>query len=243
MKTMEEATTAVAAHSFYISSPYLGLQKEREQAKQLITRRYHAYRDSYGGSTEPVVETCQGDVRRSDHYILILGERYGSRRPEHGGRSVTELEFEAAIECGRSLHAFFLNFVSDNRNGIERDPEAIQALEAFRERVRKRCIPLACEDKPVGRTGWEVLVEGITSLAASPPPRPGDTETPSMGRSYTPADLDVLFFPGGTTGTMDVMRSERTMAWVRDRASRAKHITSVCTGSMILGKAGLLKGT
>ena len=66
--------------------------------------------------------------------------------------------------------------------------------------------------------------------------------SPTVTLEDTPADLDVLFFPGGTTGTMDVMRSERTMAWVRDRASRAKHITSVCTGSMILGKAGLLKG-
>ena len=32
------------------------------------------------------------------------------------------------------------------------------------------------------------------------------------------------------------------MAWIKDRASRAKHITSVCTGSMVLAKAGLLKG-
>jgi len=66
--------------------------------------------------------------------------------------------------------------------------------------------------------------------------------SPTVTLENTPADLDVLFFPGGTKGTMDVMRSERTMAWVKDRASRAKHITSVCTGSMILGKAGLLKG-
>lgn len=66
--------------------------------------------------------------------------------------------------------------------------------------------------------------------------------SPTVTLENTPADLDVLFFPGGTQGTMDVMRSERTMAWVKDRASRAKHITSVCTGSMILGKAGLLKG-
>ena len=64
--------------------------------------------------------------------------------------------------------------------------------------------------------------------------------SPTVTLEETPADLDVLFFPGGTQGTMDVMRSERTMAWVKDRASRAKHITSVCTGSMILGKAGLL---
>ncbi|WP_285712689.1 DJ-1/PfpI family protein [Erythrobacter oryzae] len=66
--------------------------------------------------------------------------------------------------------------------------------------------------------------------------------SPTVTLEDSPADLDVLFFPGGTKGTMDVMRSERVMAWVKDRASRAKHITSVCTGSMILGKAGLLKG-
>ncbi|MFM7404530.1 MAG: DJ-1/PfpI family protein [Erythrobacter sp.] len=66
--------------------------------------------------------------------------------------------------------------------------------------------------------------------------------SPTVTLEDTPADLDVLFVPGGTTGTMKVMRSERTMAWVKDRAARAKHITSVCTGSMILGKAGVLKG-
>lgn len=57
-----------------------------------------------------------------------------------------------------------------------------------------------------------------------------------------PKNLDVLFIPGGTEGTMNVMRRADTMDWVKDRASRAKHITSVCTGSMVLGKAGLLKG-
>ncbi|MEM6494919.1 MAG: DJ-1/PfpI family protein [Pseudomonadota bacterium] len=65
---------------------------------------------------------------------------------------------------------------------------------------------------------------------------------PTVTMADTPKDLDVLFFPGGTMGTMNVMRSETSMAWVKDRASRARHITSVCTGSLILAKAGLLKG-
>lgn len=65
---------------------------------------------------------------------------------------------------------------------------------------------------------------------------------PTVTLEETPADLDVLFLPGGTRGTLDVMKSERIMGWVSDRASRAKHITSVCTGSMILAKAGLLEG-
>ena len=59
-----------SAHRFYISCPYLGLQKEREAAKKLITRQNHAYGDSYGGSPDPLMETCQRDVRASDHLHL-----------------------------------------------------------------------------------------------------------------------------------------------------------------------------
>jgi putative intracellular protease/amidase len=65
---------------------------------------------------------------------------------------------------------------------------------------------------------------------------------PTVTMADCPRDLDLIFMPGGTDGTMNVMRSSTAMAFITDRASRAKHITSVCTGSMILGKAGLLKG-
>jgi hypothetical protein len=34
----------------------VGLQKEREEAKKLITRQHHAYGDSYGGSPDPPPE-------------------------------------------------------------------------------------------------------------------------------------------------------------------------------------------
>lgn len=66
--------------------------------------------------------------------------------------------------------------------------------------------------------------------------------TPTMTMADAPRDLDVLFVPGGTEGTLSVMGRADTMGWIKDRASRAKHITSVCTGSMVLAKAGLLRG-
>lgn len=56
-----------------------------------------------------------------------------------------------------------------------------------------------------------------------------------------PRDLDVLIVPGGD-GTPDQMRNERLLAFLRDRAGRAAWVTSVCTGSLILGAAGLLTG-
>lgn len=66
--------------------------------------------------------------------------------------------------------------------------------------------------------------------------------SPTVTMAEAPKDLDVLFIPGGTEGTLSVMSRTDTMDWVKDRASRAKHVTSVCTGSMVLAKAGLLKG-
>ncbi len=65
---------------------------------------------------------------------------------------------------------------------------------------------------------------------------------PTVTMAAAPRDLDVIFVPGGTEGTLKLMADAGAMAFIRDRASRAKHITSVCTGSMVLGRAGLLKG-
>jgi cyclohexyl-isocyanide hydratase len=57
-----------------------------------------------------------------------------------------------------------------------------------------------------------------------------------------PRDLDVLFVPGGTKGTFALMDDEKTLAFLADRGSRARWVTSVCTGSLVLGAAGLLRG-
>lgn len=65
---------------------------------------------------------------------------------------------------------------------------------------------------------------------------------PTVTMADAPKDLDVLFVPGGTEGTLSVMARADTMGWIKDRASRARYVTSVCTGSMVLAKAGLLKG-
>jgi cyclohexyl-isocyanide hydratase len=53
--------------------------------------------------------------------------------------------------------------------------------------------------------------------------------------------LDLLFIPGGG-GQVKVMTDEGVMRWVRDQGERARFVTSVCTGSLVLGAAGLLKG-
>ena len=58
----------------------------------------------------------------------------------------------------------------------------------------------------------------------------------------TPRDLDVLFVPGGILGTIDCMNDPEVCGFLADRGARAKWVTSVCTGGLALGAAGLLKG-
>jgi len=53
--------------------------------------------------------------------------------------------------------------------------------------------------------------------------------------------LDVICVPGGV-GTDDMINDEEMLAFLRKQADGAKYITSVCTGSLVLGAAGLLRG-
>ncbi|MFN9928102.1 MAG: DJ-1/PfpI family protein, partial [Phenylobacterium sp.] len=52
----------------------------------------------------------------------------------------------------------------------------------------------------------------------------------------------VLFVPGGSMGTVAAMEHAPTLEYLVERAADARLITSVCTGSLVLGAAGLLKG-
>lgn len=52
---------------------------------------------------------------------------------------------------------------------------------------------------------------------------------------------DILCVPGGF-GTVAAMEDEATLAWLQRMAASAGWITSVCTGSLLLGAAGLLRG-
>jgi transcriptional regulator GlxA family with amidase domain len=51
---------------------------------------------------------------------------------------------------------------------------------------------------------------------------------------------DVLVFPGGV-GTRLLLRDQRLLQWVRTAHATTRFTTSVCTGSLVLGAAGLLR--
>ena len=55
------------------------------------------------------------------------------------------------------------------------------------------------------------------------------------------AQADILCIPGGIS-CIEAMEDDATIAWVRGVGEGAQWVTSVCTGSLILGAAGLLQG-
>lgn len=87
--------------------------------------------------------------------------------------------------------------------------------------------------------GYRTVVVGATKDTIG-------TDTPlGVAPSHTfdevPSPYAVLV-PGGTVPTLRAMADERLLAWLRTAAAGAELVTSVCTGSMVLGAAGLLEG-
>ena len=63
---------------------------------------------------------------------------------------------------------------------------------------------------------------------------------PSMTFEDCP-QLDLICIPGGA-GMNALLNDEETLDFVRRQAAGARYVTSVCTGSLVLGAAGLLQG-
>ena len=72
--------------------------------------------------------------------------------------------------------------------------------------------------------------------------------TSSTGLVFTPTityadcpNLDVLCVPGGA-GVGPLMEDPQTLDFLKAQAQTVRYMTSVCTGSLVLGAAGLLRG-
>lgn len=63
---------------------------------------------------------------------------------------------------------------------------------------------------------------------------------PTMTFAECPA-LDVLCVPGGA-GINALLQDADVLGFLRTQAARARYVSSVCTGSLVLGAAGLLQG-
>ncbi|MDR6820979.1 putative intracellular protease/amidase [Neorhizobium sp. 2083] len=74
------------------------------------------------------------------------------------------------------------------------------------------------------------------------PTEVGVSVTPTTTFADCPRKVDVFFIPGGLAGSTALMEDPETLAFVKDMAANARFVTAVCTGSLVLGAAGVLKG-
>lgn len=66
--------------------------------------------------------------------------------------------------------------------------------------------------------------------------------TPTTTFADCPRNVDVFFIPGGLAGSTELMEDAETLAFVKEMAASARYVTAVCTGSLVLGAAGVLRG-
>ncbi len=70
--------------------------------------------------------------------------------------------------------------------------------------------------------------------------RGGLSVNPTYDLSKSPP-IDILIVPGGT-GTRREIHNQKLLEWIIKRAAEAELTLSVCTGALLLAKAGLLGG-
>ena len=84
----------------------------------------------------------------------------------------------------------------------------------------------------------------VTFVAAEPGPVPDDRDSLTLTAAAAYDDLprpDVIMVPGGA-GTAEALADEELVGWISRAHEHTRWTTSVCSGSFLLGAAGLLKG-
>ena len=83
-------------------------------------------------------------------------------------------------------------------------------------------VHLVAERAPPVRTEWGLTITPDVSFDDAPP-------------------LDLICVPGGW-GIDAQLKNERLLEFLRTRGNSARYVTSVCSGALLLGAAGLLRG-
>lgn len=137
---------------------------------------------------------------------------------------------------------------SPSQHGTQMKPEQHEAiLRPGKERIAIVLYPQFTALDALGphhvfanMVGAKVLL--VAKTMAPVPSDTGFAITPNATFEQITDKQTLVLVPGGTTGTLDVMKDEATMTFLRRQGAEAEWIGSVCTGSLVLAAAGLLKG-
>jgi putative intracellular protease/amidase len=84
----------------------------------------------------------------------------------------------------------------------------------------------------------------VKFVATEPGAKRTETRMLSLGADYSLSEVthpEIVVVPGGF-GTRELLEDEPVLAWLRAAHETSRWTTSVCTGSLVLGAAGLLRG-
>lgn len=142
--------SSVVPGTIFVSSTRKDLERHRQAVREVIDEAgltYVGMEDFEAEGTAPADMICRR-VRESDHYLGILGRRYGHVDPVTQ-LSMTELEYREALASRKQIYLFVMDDdACVTWSNVEQDPDKFKRLLAFRERVMKRhvCVPFRDED-------------------------------------------------------------------------------------------------
>jgi len=176
-------------------------------------------------------------------YVEARGEFEKYSTPK-GGTDINRREFSQQL-CGVALSAAFAKMAvaqqqnhdtSDARHPKPTRPEEVAMLIY----PGMTALDLVGPQQLFGYMGTNVeLVAKTKNLVVSDT---GIAIQPSKTFADCADPVDILFVPGGGEGTVALMTDSETLDFLSRRGKTAKLVTSVCSGSLVLGAAGLLRG-
>jgi len=95
------------------------------------------------------------------------------------------------------------------------------------------------------QTVFSLLMANVHLVWKDAEPVPTDVGImvqPTTTFAECPEQIDVVFVPGGLKGTVAAMEDREVLDFLASRGRSARYVTSVCTGSLLIGAAGLLQG-
>ena len=121
-------------HQVFISSTYVDLQEERQEAMRAVLKLncIPAGMELFPAANEDSWSLIRRVIDDCDYYIVIVGGRYGSLMPD--GVSFTEKEYDYAVE---RKEIPVLAFLRKSLPKSTESPEACEKLKKFRARVEQ----------------------------------------------------------------------------------------------------------
>lgn len=185
----------------YVSSTFKDLKSHRARVAAALRRLdvLDVAMEHYGADERRPTDRCVDDVGTCDLYIGLVAWRYGHVPEDDNpdGRSITELEYEAAVRHGIDALVFLADAQAPWQPALI-DPDRA-SIEAFRERLRTERSPdhFSSEDDLVAKVTQSVIDWRQRRDAPAPRSRrPAlDDYAAALRRRYEALDLDVLTLP------------------------------------------------